>query len=338
MKIPEKKQKLNLLKFLTILYGKCGNSGFMELRPMTADYKIDHENREWIRLNNKQRIIEQAWNLRDKRHLFFGVGTRTKQGKKKQKGSKRFVKEIPALFCDLDFEDFSGGKEEAKEFIDDFILPESIRVFSGHGYHLYFLLKKPYNVQEQGTARIEEILGVVQDLLFGDKTSDVSRILRLPYSTNIKEPSRPVLTSLDKIKNKRYQLQDFIDQFWHRLQEKDNFSDSKRNMNRRNARQQDGKIDIDSLKVSDKIKDLIKNGNSTEKYNYPSRSEADMAVITGLLSSGYSNQVIERIFNENPSGIGEKYYEKGKSKDKYIQHSIKSAIKYLSSESKRGNK
>ncbi len=336
MKISEKKQKLNLLKFLTLLYGKCDNSGFLELRPMTADYKIDHENREWIRLNNKQKIIEQAWKLRNKRHLFFGVGTRNQQGKEKQKGSKSFVKEIPALFCELDCEDFSGGKVEAKEFIDDFFISESIRVFSGHGYHLYFLLKKPYNVQEQGTDRIEEILGVVQDLLFGDKTSDVSRILRLPYSTNIKDPSHPVLTSLDKIKNKRYQLRDFIDQFWHRLQEKDSFSVAKKNRDGRPAQKQDGKIDIESLKVSDKIKDLIKNGNSTEKYNYPSRSEADMAVITGLLSSGYSNQVIERIFNENPSGIGEKYYEKEKSKDKYLQHSIKSAIKYLSSESKKG--
>ena len=335
MKVRERKQKFRLLKFLSVLYGSCDQSGFLELRPMTSNYEINYDNRAWISLREKKRIIEEIWKLRKKRHVFFGVGTRTKFGKKNKKGSKKCVKELPALFCDLDFDDFSGGKEEAREFIEDFFVPESIRVFSGHGYHLYFLLDKPYDVQNEGPERIERLLAVVQDLLFGDKVGEVSRVLRLPFTSNIKDPSHPVLTNIELIQNNRYSLRDFEDQFWHILSKNPNSSVPEKSKAKHSTEKKNGKIDINTLKVSDKIKTLIKKGNQNPEYKYASRSEADMAVITGLISAGYKAEAIKQIFEENPEGIGEKYHEKGNSKTKYLSHSIESAREFLYSANRK---
>ena len=61
-------------------------------------------------------------------------------------------------------------------------------------------------------------------------------------------------------------------------------------------------ININSLPVSQFIKSLIKNGN---KEQYPSRSEADMAVITALVNACVAEESIKQIFQKFP--IGEKY-------------------------------
>ena len=80
--------------------------------------------------------------------------------------------------------------------------------------------------------------------------------------------------------------------------------------------------DIDQLPVSDKIKSLILNGNDG---SYPSRSEADMAVIIALVSKGMGFGNIKSIFENYP--IGEKYREH-KSPDKYLQHNIDQARQF----------
>ena len=76
---------------------------------------------------------------------------------------------------------------------------------------------------------------------------------------------------------------------------------------------------IDELPVSDKIKNLILHGNDG---SYPSRSEADMAVVIALINKGVSNHAIEEIFIQYP--IGEKYREHG-SPDQYLKHTIDAA-------------
>lgn len=77
--------------------------------------------------------------------------------------------------------------------------------------------------------------------------------------------------------------------------------------------------DIDKLAVSNRIKDLIKNGNDG---TYSSRSEADQAVITALVHKGIGDSDIKRIFSNNK--IGEKYREHS-APDEYLSHNISKA-------------
>ena len=77
-------------------------------------------------------------------------------------------------------------------------------------------------------------------------------------------------------------------------------------------------IDLESLHLSYAIKNLIKNG--VEKGD---RSEAQASVLSALIRSKVPNDNIFQIFNNYP--IGEKYREKGHSKDKWLQDEIKRA-------------
>lgn len=63
-----------------------------------------------------------------------------------------------------------------------------------------------------------------------------------------------------------------------------------------------------------------------------------MAVITGLVASGYNAAAIKEIFEQHPNGVGQKYHEKGSTKDKYLKHSIRSAKDFLRNKSNRGQK
>ena len=76
------------------------------------------------------------------------------------------------------------------------------------------------------------------------------------------------------------------------------------------------------MPVSAKIQFLIINGNDG---SYPSRSEADQAVITALVNKGMSFVDIKTIF-ENYR-IGEKYREHS-SPDDYLKHNIEKAKEF----------
>jgi len=77
----------------------------------------------------------------------------------------------------------------------------------------------------------------------------------------------------------------------------------------------DTSIDIESLPVSYSIKNLIKNG--VKKGN---RSEAQASVLSAFIRAKVSDSTIFQIFNAYP--IGEKFHEKGNSKDKWLQDEI----------------
>jgi len=74
-------------------------------------------------------------------NIYFGACTR-----KGRDGSKKGVFEIPALWVDIDFKQFPGGRAEAEAKIAQFPLTPSIVVFTGGGFHLYWLLRKPRKV------------------------------------------------------------------------------------------------------------------------------------------------------------------------------------------------
>lgn len=77
-------------------------------------------------------------------------------------------------------------------------------------------------------------------------------------------------------------------------------------------------LDIESLPISASIKALIRNGVPKGE-----RSEIVAAALSALIRAKVSDQTIFQIFNAYP--IGEKYHEKGQSKDKWLQDEINRA-------------
>nr|AGF92867.1 phage/plasmid primase [uncultured organism] len=317
MKISKKKQKFDLLKFISMLFGGC-NGGYVEIRPFDLDYNIDFENRSWLPVEKKRKIAKRMWNLRHG-HLFYGVATRTYESKRQRKGTKKYLKELPALFADLDAEDYLS-REEMEEVLTDFPFEPSCVVFSGHGLHAYYLLNPPINVKGN-VEKIESVLKILQDeMLKADSTNDSSRVLRVPYSHNVKNPSYPKLVKIIKLDNLTYSFEDFEDQFFDLIE--------KYERRETEFKKGKGRINENTLKIPAKTKRMIREGKTPED-GYKSRSELDIAVICSLLKAGASEETIFKVFKQNPNGVGEKFIEKGLWGEKYLKHSIESAKEFL---------
>ncbi len=157
-------------------------------------------------------------------------------------------------------------------------LPPSALVFSGHGWHLYWFLKSPLRDVEE-IERVNKLLA--EDVPTGDSAAwNANRILRVPGTTNNKDANEPVGVELRMISGLLYNLSDFSI--------------------------------LDSLDKRTRHK--IRTGDSR---GYRSRSERDWAILSALVASGASDELIELIFHHQP--CGDKARE---SNELYLSHSL----------------
>lgn len=292
----------NTLGFLKRIFGKA--KGDIEIRCLPSRHRLFTRDLEKIRAFIKSHIAED---------VFFGVATR-----KGRNGSKAGTSELRVLWADLDWKDLTGGKAEADKRISEFSLKPSIIVSSGHGYHLYWILKKPLKAD----LKIEGYLKGIASALGADSgATDIARILRVPGTFNRKNGGE-ILVTRSNDNGKRYELKDF--EQWKieipkAAKHLVTFTDTPQ------------EVDVQKFKLSPHIKELILKGWQGDSYE--SRSEADQAVITGLLKKGASADEILAIFQKHP--IGEKYHDKGPYGREYLKVSISSAEDYLAAEEEK---
>jgi hypothetical protein len=142
-------------------------------------------------------------------NVYFGVCPRSCR-----KGTKDAVKAVGCLWIDLDAKDLNGDKAEALKRLREFPYPPSTIVDSGHGYHAYWLLKEVIEITEpEDVILIESYLGALSDALGADRSAaELARILRLPGTFNVKDPSAPMPVEIVLFEPKRrYNLIDFDD-------------------------------------------------------------------------------------------------------------------------------
>jgi len=151
---------------------------FIEFRIISENGEII--DRKW--LNTENEISEFVEQHNGKNHVFFGVSTREENG-----GKKVDCREVPWLWCDIDFKDFSGGESEARKTLDNFKYPPSIIVSTGGGLHCYWLLEEPVDAQTSKD-QIEKALKHLCSSLNGDSSqTQIASILRVPGTVNVKE-------------------------------------------------------------------------------------------------------------------------------------------------------
>lgn len=151
---------------------------------------------------------------------------------------------------------------------DDPVLPEptfpaSIVVWSGHGWHLYWLFTHPVSDVEE-LEKINKIL--LADIPTGDRGCwNANRLLRLPGTWNVKVASAPVQSRIDQFKGHRYDPEDF-----------------------------------DVLAgLGERVRHVIRTGESS---SFESRSERDWFVINQLIEAGASDSLIEQLFDNADVG------------------------------------
>jgi len=314
--------KGELDKFLDGLYPSHFHEGYIEVR---AIHRGDNKKlwRNWYECSAE---LVQDYNklkkLNDKGyHMFFGVNPRYQKG-----GTKDDIKHIFTLHTDLDAKDFDDNIDHGKKLIWEKIKkidPQpSLLVMSGSGYHCYWILKEPFEIESlQDIERIETINRKLGYVLGGDSVADISRILRLPGFNNVKDPKNSIFVKWKVLSDKVFNLKDF-----------DHLPDPEQGVSINTTRSGNGNP-LES--IQGRWRQIISSGDLA---GYPSRSERDMGTICYLASKGFTDAQIKHIFiNYN---IGEKYKESG---DRYLNHQIGNAREWImtshqSSESSQSSK
>ncbi|MFH1022517.1 MAG: DNA-primase RepB domain-containing protein [Planctomycetota bacterium] len=145
-------------------------------------------------------------------NISIGIGRR--KGKSIS-SAKKDILCMPALFADMDV-----GHVITKNDIDRLTktlpsaipFPPSVIVISGHGYHLYWLLKDPFHIGgHEDVLKFEGCLKRLAAYLKSDPAAtDVVRFMRLPGTTNWKDVEKPVKAVLVECHaERRYNIEDF---------------------------------------------------------------------------------------------------------------------------------
>jgi hypothetical protein len=158
-------------------------------------------------------------------------------------------------------------------------------VDSGHGFHCYWKLQSPVD-----TAQAVEANQAIAKWLGGDKCFDAPRILRVPGTSNHKDPENRVPVRLLKLDTLRtYDLSDFTEMI-----EALHSGDRPRYIRSDGDRRQD---------APDWLRDLI-----NEKPPKGSRSETEFRAGLWLARYGYEDAEIDTILSNSP--VGAKYQER----------------------------
>lgn len=137
------------------------------------------------------------WGSRD---LYFAVASRDGDG-----GKKENIVLMPAAFCDVDFSD--TPPDRLRENMRKFPFKPSLAVFSGGGWHFYWVLKEPAGPED--IPLVEAVNRKIAAAIGGDmNATDASRVLRIPWTLNSK---RGVLATLRHVSDYRFALEDLED-------------------------------------------------------------------------------------------------------------------------------
>jgi hypothetical protein len=193
-------------------------------------------------------------------------------------------------------------------------------VDSGNGIQCLWKLKDPiklganvlaFSPEDQAKIRTAAIM-----VRLGAKpgTQNIDRILRLPGTTNLPNKKKrnagrvPCPTKSINFNDARYSLDVFP------------LSDAAENSKRPEPTR--AAVDVDTLPVSDRIKDLIRLGDRESRY--PSRSEAVMAVLVAMVGDGCTDDQMAGIMLDRKLPIGERIREHAKMVN-YLKRQIEKA-------------
>ena len=132
---------------------------------------------------------------------FFGVLPRTR----KRGRAEDTVSHTSVLWLDLDAKQYGDSKARALSALNRLPIHPSIVVDSGHGYHAYFLLRKPVLF-----ARAQKVMKALVETSGADpKATDAPRILRVPGTHNWKDGEPIPVRLLYFDPSRRHYISDF---------------------------------------------------------------------------------------------------------------------------------
>ncbi len=155
-------------------------------------------------LSTVEEAVDAAIRFAQTSDVYVGVAPR-----RGEDGTKSGVSRIPALWADLDLKgDYT--RQRRSEQLKELTCRPSMVVWSGNGYHAYWLLEEPAH-SDEGLENAARAMKLLAKGLEGDPVQDRSRILRVPGTFNHKyDESQPVLLKRCKL-DARYSLNQILE-------------------------------------------------------------------------------------------------------------------------------
>jgi len=180
--------------FVEALFGRT--VGFIRLRAFHSVTK----RQETAVVRGHEAVREFAEKWKNTHDVYFSVAT-TKYG---GTSTRSDVVELVTAHCDVDVHD-KAHQSPAFGRIIDFRPTPSIVVFSGGGFHCYWLSDKPMG--PEGIPKLENMNRTLITKLSGDEgTHDCVRLLRLPETVNHKpkysKPTVDIIFCLQDVKRR----------------------------------------------------------------------------------------------------------------------------------------
>ena len=138
--------------------------------------------------------------------VYFGLGLRSRAIPDGKRGAREDISSISIIGMDIDIYDEKKPHKslpksygEAITLLQSFSLPPSIIIDSGSGLHPYWILKETFSIvsaeeREAAQELVRNFYGgfsqYAQPYEF-DSTFDITRILRVPGTLNLKDPLHP---------------------------------------------------------------------------------------------------------------------------------------------------
>ena len=131
--------------------------------------------------------------------MYFGVNARTDRA-----STEDAVKTVRVFYADVDAPSRVPGSA-GKNPTEGTVPPPTVVVDSGHGQHLYWVLREPVEVTPENRPLLKAVNRGLALAVGGDPVCcDLARILRLPSFTNWKAPAAEV--RLLQLTDRRYDL------------------------------------------------------------------------------------------------------------------------------------
>jgi len=180
--------ELDLQTYIATLFGNIPETSLIEFRPI----KDNHVEPHFYKVSELDKLADNIRSHEGKSHCFVGVLPRGKT-----LGTDDAVSAIQTFWVDIDAKQFKGSNEDHKKeqclhAINTFPLKPTLIVDSGNGYHAYWLLKSAIRLESaEDRNEMLTLSRALHKTIGADATFNLSRILRVPGTSNIKDKDNP---------------------------------------------------------------------------------------------------------------------------------------------------
>lgn len=254
--------------------------GYIEIRTIDKQGKVKQS---WYKVEEIGKLVQDLKKPKYlKTNVYFGVCARDSQ-----EGKEKNVCQVNCLWTDIDAKNIKQ-KGVIKKKLELFNPEPSIIVSSGKGYHCYWLLKKSEKIKSQKD--IDRLKGynkgLAQELGADTQAIDLSRVLRVPNTKNLKDQENILIVRIVKSDPEtKYSLKK-LSRFFVKIE-----------------KIEIDKVDIDQVEIPERFYQVMSDTPKLEKtwqgkrpdLKDQTRSGYDMSLASQLVRFGFSTSEIASI-------------------------------------------